>query len=199
MIYYKIGGKMKRKISLGISIFGIICLLAGAGLLYVNLNNSKKEYESLKTSIVNDYENFKVKIESFSEERTNIYNSLNEITYLTDLATNYDKLVQEYKDYELTLQEIEKSSEDLKVNCYKRDYVETDINNKVSAFTINYEQAINYYIQDVEAFNEKIRNYNNWVQTSQVINTYTILEEYESSYKDYVDVNGDGIYNGVNK
>ena len=74
-------------------------------------------------------------MKSFSEERTNIYNSLNEITYLTDLATNYDKLVQEYKDYELTLQEIEKSSEDLKVNCYKRDYAETDINNKVSAFT----------------------------------------------------------------
>ena len=92
-------------------------MLAGASLLVVNVNNGKKEYESLKTSIVNDYEEFKVKIESFSEERTNIYNSLNEITYLTDLSVNYDKLVQEYKDYELTLQEIENSSKNLKVNC----------------------------------------------------------------------------------
>lgn len=199
MLYYKIGGKMKRKISLGISIIGIICMLAGASLLIVNVNNGKKEYESLKTSIVNDYEDFKVKIESFSEERTNIYNSLNEITYLTDLSVNYDKLVQEYKDYELTLQEIENSSKNLKVNCYKKDYIETDINNKVSAFTINYEQAVNYYIQDVEAFNEKVRNYNNWIQTSQVATTYVELAEFESSYKEYVDINGDGIYNGVNK
>ena len=199
MLYYKIGGKMKRKISLGISIIGIICMLAGASLLVVNVNNGKKEYESLKTSIVNDYEDFKVKIESFSEERTNIYNSLNEITYLTDLSVNYDKLVQEYKDYELTLQEIENSSKNLKVNCYKKDYIETDINNKVSAFTINYEQAVNYYIQDVEAFNEKVRNYNNWIQTSQVATTYVELAEFESSYKEYVDINGDGIYNGVNK
>lgn len=199
MLYYKIGGKMKRKISLGISIIGIICMLAGASLLVVNVNNGKKEYESLKNSIVNDYEDFKVKIESFSEERTNIYNSLNEITYLTDLSVNYDKLVQEYKDYELTLQEIENSSKNLKVNCYKKDYIETDINNKVSAFTINYEQAVNYYIQDVEAFNEKVRNYNNWIQTSQVATTYVELAEFESSYKEYVDINGDGIYNGVNK
>lgn len=189
---------MKRKLSLIIAIIGLVSLIAGTGLLIKSLSNSRDEYESLKASIVTDYEDFKVKIESFSEERTNIYEGLNNITYLTDLVTNYDSLIAEYDKYASTLKEIEESSSDLKVNCYKKDFVETEIINKVSAFTINYEQAVNYYIQDVEKFNEKIRSYNEWVTTNQLEATYKLLDEYENSYKEYVDVNGDGIYNGVN-
>ena len=100
--------------------------------------------------------------------------------------------------YENSVKEIDESSKDLKVNCFKQEYNETEITNKVSAFTINYEQAINYYIQDVEKFNEKVRSYNEWIQNTQ-LTSGKVLEEYQSSYKDYVDVNGDGIYNGVNK
>lgn len=189
---------MKRKISLIVAIVGLISLIAGGSLLFKSLTASRDEYESLKTSIINDYENFKVKIESFSEERTNVYEGLNEITYLTDMIANYDLLVAEYDKYGEALKEIEESSKGLKVNCYKKNFVETEINNKVSAFTINYEQAINYYIQDVEKFNEKVRAYNTWVNTNNLQATHKIYDEYESLYKDYVDVNGDGIFNGVN-
>lgn len=189
---------MKRKLSLVIAIIGFVSLVVGSSLLIKGLTNSRNEYEALKASIVNDYEDFKVKIESFSEERTNIYEGLNKITYLTDVITNYDSLVQEYDKYGESLKEIELSSKDLKVNCYKKEFVETEITNKVSAFTINYEQAINYYIQDVEKFNEKVRAYNEWVENNQLEATFKIYDEYESIYKEYVDVNGDGIYNGVN-
>ena len=189
---------MKRKISLVIAIVGLVSLIAGGSLLFKSLTASRDEYESLKTSIVNDYEDFKVKIESFSEERTNVYEGLNKITYLTDVVANYDLLVAEYDKYGETLKSIEEASKDLKVNCYKKDFVETEITNKVSAFTINYEQAINYYIQDVEKFNEKVRSYNEWVNTNNLQATYKVYAEYESLYKDYVDINGDGIFNGVN-
>lgn len=189
---------MKRKISLVIAIVGLASLIAGGSLLFKSLTASRDEYESLKTSIVNDYEDFKVKIESFSEERTNVYEGLNKITYLTDVVANYDLLVAEYDKYGETLKSIEEASKDLKVNCYKKDFVETEITNKVSAFTINYEQAINYYIQDVEKFNEKVRAYNEWVNTNNLQATYKVYAEYESLYKDYVDINGDGIFNGVN-
>ncbi len=189
---------MKRKISLVIAIVGLVSLIAGGSLLFKSLTASRDEYESLKTSIVNDYEDFKVKIESFSEERTNVYEGLNKITYLTDVVANYDLLVAEYDKYGETLKSIEEASKDLKVNCYKKDFVETEITNKVSAFTINYEQAINYYIQDVEKFNEKVRAYNEWVNTNNLQATYKVYAEYESLYKDYVDINGDGIFNGVN-
>ena len=189
---------MKRIISIIFIVLGCASLTTGVVFRIIEQNNQNKALASLKASIVEDYEIFKVKIETFSTERTTVYEGLNQITYLTELPKNYDNLVNEYTKYENTVKDIEESSKDLKENCFKQEYNETEITNKVSAFTINYEQAVNYYIQDVEKFNEKIRSYNDWVQNTQVTNTYKTLEEFKSSYTEYVDVNGDGIYNGVN-
>lgn len=189
---------MKRIISIIFIILGCGSLTTGVVLRIIDQNKQNKALTSLKASIIEDYEVFKVKIESFSTERTTVYEGLNKITYLTELPANYESLVSEYTKYENFVKEIDESSKDLKVNCFKQEYNETEITNKVSAFTINYEQAINYYIQDVETFNEKVRSYNDWVQNTQVTNVYKPLEEFKSSYTEYVDVNGDGIYNGVN-
>ena len=189
---------MKRIISIVFIVLGCVSLTTGVVFRIIEQNNQNKALASLKASIVEDYETFKVKIESFSTERTSVYEGLNKITYLTELPNNYENLVNEYTKYENTVKDIEESSKDLKENCFKQEYNETEITNKVSAFTINYEQAVNYYIQDVEKFNEKIRSYNDWVQNTQVTNTYKTLEEFKSSYIEYVDINGDGIYNGVN-
>ena len=189
---------MKRIISIIFIVLGCASLTTGVVFRIIEQNNQNKALVSLKASIVDDYENFKIKIETFSTERTTVYEGLNQITYLTELPKNYENLISEYNKYENTVKDIEESSKDLKENCFKQEYNETEITNKVSAFTINYEQAVNYYIQDVEKFNEKIRSYNDWVQNTQVTNTYKTLEEFKSSYTEYVDVNGDGIYNGVN-
>lgn len=189
---------MKRVISIVLMISGIISIATGVSLTIIDENNKAKALENLKTSIVSDYENFKVKIESFSDERSNIYEGLNNISYLTDLNTNYSTLISEYEKYEQTLKEIDQASENLKTNCFEEEFIETDINNKVSAFIINYEQAVNYFIQDVERLNEKIRKYNEWIEQDTTINnTYQELEEYKSSYTEYMDVDGDGKYNGI--
>ena len=82
MLYLIIGGKMKKVVSIIFLIAGIISLGIGIGIMYKNESDKQKALEALKTSIVNDYEDFKVKVEVFSEERTNIYQSLNKITYL---------------------------------------------------------------------------------------------------------------------
>ena len=117
---------MKRKISLVIAIVGLISFIAGGSLLFKSLTASRDEYESLKASIVTDYENFKVKIESFSEERTNIYEGLNKITYLTDvegfkkyanLIVNNNKkdLLRKmlmYRDWEDRLSKLKKETRD---------------------------------------------------------------------------------------
>ena len=50
--------------------------------------------------------------------------------------------------------------------------------------------------EDVSNFNEKVKLYNDWLkQTNQT--TGVELEEYVSSYTKYVDVNNDGVFEGV--
>ncbi|MBE6151597.1 MAG: hypothetical protein E7162_07310 [Firmicutes bacterium] len=188
---------MKKVVSIIFLIAGIISLGIGIGIMYKNESGKQKALEALKTSIVNDYEDFKVKVEVFSEERTNIYQSLNKITYLTDIKVNYASLIEEYKKYEETLKEIDKVSKDLKVNCFEQEFKEVTINNKISAFVINYEQAVNYFIQDVNNFNEKVKLYNDWLKQTYPTAQVVELEEYVSSYTKYVDVNNDGVFEGV--
>lgn len=188
---------MKKVVSIIFLIAGIISLGIGIGIMYKNESDKQKALEALKTSIVNDYEDFKVKVEVFSEERTNIYQSLNKITYLTDIKVNYASLIEEYKKYEETLKEIDKVSKDLKVNCFEQEFKEVTINNKISAFVINYEQAVNYFIQDVNNFNEKVKLYNDWLKQTYPTAQVVELEEYVSSYTKYVDVNNDGVFEGV--
>jgi hypothetical protein len=196
VLYLIIGGKMKKVLSIMFLVAGFAGIASGLGIMYQNEANRQNALEALKTSIVNDYEDFKVKVEVFSEERTSIYENLNKITYLTDIKTNYDSLVEEYTKYENTLKEVDKACEDLKVNCFEEKFKEITINNKISAFVINYEQAVNYFIQDVSNFNEKVKLYNEYVKQNPNKGLVE-LEEYQSSYTEYVDVNSDKVFEGV--
>lgn len=187
---------MKKKIAIIILIIGVLSLGFGAWVLIKNIQEDQKKQEELRTSIVNEYATFKGKMETFSTERTNIYESLNGINYLTDINTKYASLISDFQKYEGTLKEIDDSSNILKKNCNNKSFNDKDVNNKLEAFIINYEQAFNYFIQDVAKLNERIKEYNDWVTTQ---GTGKQLEEYVPQYKDYVDVNKDGKFNGVEK
>ena len=187
---------MKKVLSIMLLLTGFTCIGSGLGIMYKNEVDKQNALEALKTSIVNDYENFKTKVEVFSEERTSIYENLNKITYLTDIKTNYEDLVNEYTKYEETLKEIDKASTGLKINCFEEEFKEITINNKISAFVINYEQAVNYFIQDVENFNKKVVLYNDYVKENPNLGLVE-LQKYESSYQEYVDVNDDQVFEGV--
>lgn len=187
---------MKKAVSIIFLVSGFVSITCGLGIMYKNEINRQELLESLKTSIVNDYEIFKLKVEVFSEERTNIYENLNKITYLTDIKNNYDNLISEYIKYENTLKEIDKASVGLKNNCFEENFKEITINNKISAFVINYEQAVNYFIQDVSKFNEKVNLYNEYVKQNPDKGLIE-LKHYESFYRQYVDVNNDEIFEGV--
>jgi len=184
-------------------LFGI-CTLIGMGLIatgitiiYKDNNNKRIALEQLKENIINNYEVFKSKVEVFSENRSNISQQLNDIKYLSELKTNYASLIQGFQNYEKSLRDIDEASADLKVDCLENTFKDTNINNKVSAFIINYEQVVNYFIKDVNDFNTEIQKYNAWVSSQTTPNEKDKLEEYKSTYVDYVDIDGDGVYSGV--
>ena len=188
---------MKKIISIFFLVIGVSSLIAGISLIWINKSEENKKLAVLKASIVSDYDNFKKQIEDFSNERIEIYDSLHKISYLTDLSSNYETIIAQYKEYEEILKKIEENNKGLKSNCLENSFKENEITSKVNAFIINYEQAVNYFIKDVATFNEEVDRYNEWVENTQVMGDYKKIEGYESSYKDYIDINGDGIYNGA--
>ena len=159
----------------------------------------KKEKEAMKKAmdtIVSDYDTFKKEIEKFSTERESIYNEVMNTPYYSDVFKNYTSNVEKLKTYEELVSEIDSSSKGLKENCLNRRYNDQDVTNKCNAFVINYEQSMNYFVNDIERFNKRIDEYNEWSTTSNTDKKYTKLEKYESKYKDYVDINNDKVFSG---
>ncbi len=190
---------MKKKVLIGILIIVVLAAIGGVTVLIINKNEESKKYEALKQEIIENYEVFKKNVETFLENRTAVYEQVNNVSYFTELSSKYEGIIDAYKKYEESLKVIEDTSTTLKEDCLNHNFKssDTDVNNKVEAFIINYEQAFNYFINDVKNINNEIDQYNEWVKNVQVTTKYKAIAKYESAYTEYVDLNGDGVFKGA--
>lgn len=187
---------MKNKLALILLILGLLLLASGGALLVVNgFKDEKEDLTKTMNIIVDDYEIFRKKVETFSTLREKIYNEVMNTQYYTDVYTNYNADIQQLKQYENAVTEIENVSKNLKNSCIGKSFSDQDVINKCNAFIINYEQSINYFINDIDRFNSRIKDYNTWL-TTQTNTQYQTLAEYNATYKDYVDVNNDKNFSG---
>lgn len=190
---------MKKKILIGILIIVVLAAIGGVTMLIINKNEENKKYEALKQEVIENYDVFKKNVETFLENRTAVYEQINSVSYFTELSSKYNSIIDAYKKYEASLKVIEDTSTTLKEDCLNHTFKssDTDVNNKVEAFIINYEQAFNYFINDVKNINNEIDQYNEWVKNVQVTTEYKAIAKYESAYTEYVDLNGDGVFKGA--
>ena len=198
---------MKRQyIRLFSFLIGITFILSGILFYFVNnykvWKKAKIEAEiELSEEIDKVYENFYDKEKALSSHRDNLYDSIKEFSvYYTQIPDGYDEVFAKVEKYETLLKEIDDESSFLKEKCTKR-YSVLEANDKCDAYYINLEKSINIFLGDVEFFNSKIKEYNEWteVENDSILSTkkYEKLDEYENkTYKESVDLNNDGTYLG---
>lgn len=190
-------------------LIGITFILSGIifTLTRVYKNNKAQSIEEeniIAAEIKNVYESFKIKTEEFSTKRDLINSDISEyVSYYTGIEKNYNDMIEELKEYENLVIEVEDSAVYLKKHCLNESYSDQDANNKCNAYIINYEKTVNSFISDIEFFNSKIDEYNNWIisENEELDNEdkYTKVERYKATkYKEYIDINNDGTYLGRN-
>ena len=201
---------MKRVYSKSFSVLiGIAFILSGIifTLTRVYKNNKAQSIEEeniIAAEIKNVYESFKIKTEEFSTKRDLINSDISEyVSYYTGIEKNYNDMIEELKEYENLVIEVEDTAVYLKKHCLNESYSDQDANNKCNAYIINYEKTVNSFISDIEFFNSKIDEYNNWIisENEELDNEdkYTKVERYKATkYKEYIDINNDGTYLGRN-
>lgn len=190
-------------------LIGIAFILSGIifTLTRVYKNNKAQSIEEeniIAAEIKNVYESFKIKTEEFSTKRDLINSDISEyVSYYTGIEKNYNDMIEELKEYENLVIEVEDTAVYLKKHCLNESYSDQDANNKCNAYIINYEKTVNSFISDIEFFNSKIDEYNNWIisENEELDNEdkYTKVERYKATkYKEYIDINNDGTYFGRN-
>lgn len=191
-------------------ILGITFILSGIIFAFVNSGKIAKE-EKIKEEnliideILNIYDAFKTKTEDFSVKRDEYLDDITEYTsYYSGMAKNYSDMQTKVLEYETLVKEVEDSATYLKANCIDASYSKSDANSKCTAYIINYEKTVNSFVGDIEFLNNKIEEYNEWIEIEneelEEKDKYKKLAEFEVKYyKDYIDINSDGIYLGKNK
>ena len=190
-------------------LIGITFILSGIifTLTRVYKNNKAQSIEEeniIAAEIKNVYESFKIKTEEFSTKRDLINSDISEyVSYYTGIEKNYNDMIEELKEYENLVIEVEDAAVYLKKHCLNESYSDQDANNKCNAYIINYEKTVNSFISDIEFFNSKIYEYNNWIISENEElddeDKYIEVERYKATkYKEYIDINNDGTYLGRN-
>ena len=190
-------------------LIGITFILSGIIFTLTRVYKDNKFQNAKEESIIVDeikdiYEAFKIKVEEFSTKRDLINSDISEyVSYYTGIEENHDDMIEELKKYENLVAEVEDSAVYLKSHCLNENYSDQDANNKCNAYIINYEKTVNSFVSDIEFFNSKIDEYNNWIidenEELDDEEKYKEVDRYKASkYKEYIDINNDGFYLGRN-
>lgn len=198
----------KQYIELYSFLIGITFIISGIIFTFVNTYKESKKDKIEEETIIADeignvYNTFYRKESELSKYRDDLIDNIFDyVTYYSQMPDDYEKMISDIKKYEELVKESEDISSYLKAKCTSK-YSIKDANEKCNAYYINLEKTINVFVSDVEFFNSKIKEYNEWIENENesvlVTVEYKKLDEYKSNnYLDYVDLNGDGTYLGMN-
>ena len=199
---------MKRQyIRLFSFLIGLTFLISG--VLFSFVNNYKQEKKRIiaeegviADEIGNVYETFYNKEKELNDFRDEFLEEIKTFSeFFSAMPDNYESIISKIDEYENMISEIEDASYFLKQKCSKR-YSVLIANDKCDAYYINLEKTINIFIGDLDFFNSKIDDYNEWIveenESILVTNKYKELKRYEAKkYKESVDLNNDKTYLGM--
>ncbi len=193
----------KQMIILMLILVGITLLISG-GIFYLvghYKNNRQVSIESEKNLyalIDNNYNRFQEKINTLEEEKQTVYEGLYKfITYFQEMPNEYENITKVFEGHETFVKDIDTLSDFLKDKCIDRVYDKNATMLKCKTFMLNYESAINGFVQDVKVLNNKIEEYNEWIVEHEK-EEYKPLEKFVPKiFKEYIDVNKDGTFTGL--
>lgn len=190
-------------------ILGFSFIISGVLFVFVSIPIRENKKESIKEDkiiadeIGNVYETFFEKEKTLSTYRNSLTKDISSyVEFYTDMPSGYQKMIDVIAKYEREVEEVNDVSSYLGDKCNK-NYSVLEANEKCSAYYINMEKTINLFIGDVEFFNSKIDEFNEWAskenESLSDSEKYKKLEKYVSKeFTSYVDLNSDGTFLGMN-
>lgn len=182
---------MKKKTIIFLFLGFIFIILGISTLVYVNINRKNNEKKKIEETILSNHEIFKQKTDSFNEIREKYYTDVVNDLYPELVEENYENWITILDEYTSVVDEVENSSNDLKKFCVNKYYSNKDISNKCESFVIAYETVMNYYVKDINAFNDNLEKYRNTVEEE-----IEGIDNYKLKYN-YSDLNEDGDFTGL--
>jgi len=159
-----------------------LMIFGGAFSCYINGLREDHEMVNRRAVDVNlTYEELTTNVSLFEDEREKLYGtSLKEIYFDNFYKTNVE-INEKLSNFEAMVNEIEKKVNNMNALC-DTYYMDAQVNSKCANYKLIYEQVNNYFVGDIENYNNNVKSYN-MVNVNRV-NVYKTDRKYIDYNKD---------------
>lgn len=182
-----------RKIAYFIMTFSFILIVSGSVSTFViNLREDQNATRQRMVVVSDKFEDFSANTSVFESFREDLYAGVFDNVYFDNLYSNDANIKSKLSNYENLVDELGKNTDSLNELCNNMYYPDVTINSKCNNYKIIYEQVVNYFITDINNYNNNIKKYNEYQMS---INSAMTLSLYRTN-KEYIDYNGDKKFDG---
>ena len=178
-----------RKISFIMILVSIFMIASGClSSLIIGLKEDKKMTNMRMEEVDLEYEDYSTMVSLFEEERDSIYEKVfTKITY-ENMYANNKFITNKLSNYEAMVDEMHKNTKKLDKLCDDMYYPKSSVNSICNNYKIIYEQVNNYFVMDIDTYNDNIDKYNDYIKG---VDPNLVLKKY-STKKKFVDFDNDG-------
>lgn len=182
-----------RKIITGMMTLSFVLIMAGGVSSFViGLQQDKEEVYNRINYVNDEFEVFSTNTSVFESFRDELYNFVLSNVYY-DTMYDDDKMVKsKLSNYENLVDELTKNTKKLDELCDDVYYPDSKVNTKCNNYKSIYEQVVNYFVSDINVYNENVDKYNEYQKSN---NSDLRVDKYKTDKK-YIDYNSDKEYDG---
>ena len=182
-----------RKLTVLFFTMGFVMLISGGfSSFLINLREDHKTVLRRMEDVSAVFESFSTNTTFFEEYRDTLYTEVLENVYYDTMYSSEPMVKEKLNDYSKLVDALTEGTKKLDELCEDVYYPKSDANNMCVNYKSIYEQVVNYYVSDVEAYNSNVSKYNAY---QKAIQSDKIVSEYKIKYH-YVDYNGDNKFDG---
>ena len=171
------------------------CLMICAGFvssLVVSVKEDQVATKQRTVEVADVYKKFSETVDNFNDLRNDLYSTYFDQLYYDTLSQIDANVQQALKNYEVAVDDVSKSANNMKSMCGDIYFTDTSTNNKCSSYSSVYEQIVNAFVSDVNLYNKSLDSYNKY---QKELNSGLSLNKYKTSKK-FIDYNNDKKYEG---
>lgn len=182
-----------KKIAMGIMTLSFVLIISGGVSSFVlGLQKDKEEIYNRIIEVNNEFEVFSTNTTVFENFRNELYNVVLSNVYYDTMYDEDKNVKNKLSNYENLVDEFTKNTKKLNDLCENVYYPDGKVNTKCSNYKLIYEQVVNYFVSDINVYNENVKKYNEYQKNN---NSDLRVDKYKTS-KVYIDYNNDNEYDG---
>ena len=182
-----------RRIIMGMITLSFVLIISGGVSSFIlGLQKDKEEIYSRISEVNNEFEVFSTNTSVFEKFRDDLYNIVLSNVYYDTMYDEDKNVKNKLSNYENLVDELTKNTKRLNNLCDDVYYPDGKVNTKCNNYKLIYEQVVNYFVSDINVYNDNVRKYNEYQKNN---NSDLRIDKYKTN-KVYIDYNKDNEYDG---